>query len=240
MLLQLRRHAARRRPRRRPADRRLMERLGKEPEFRDGLRVTDAETLDIARMVLVGKVNRDIVVGHQRPRPARRRAVGRGRRPHRRQRPRPRARLRRRRRRRRTPTILERLLAEDLIPVVVHHRRRRRRARRTTSTPTPSPARSPRRSAPRSSSTSPTSRACSRDVDDPASLHLARSTADELAGADRRRARSTGGMIPKVAACVARGASTASARAHILDGRVPHVAAARALHRRRRRHHGHR
>jgi acetylglutamate kinase len=39
----------------------LMTRLGKESEFRDGLRVTDAETLDIARMVLVGKVNRDIV-----------------------------------------------------------------------------------------------------------------------------------------------------------------------------------
>ncbi|MCU1451199.1 MAG: N-acetylglutamate kinase [Acidimicrobiales bacterium] len=39
----------------------LMERLGKVPEFREGLRVTDAETLDIARMVLVGKVNRDIV-----------------------------------------------------------------------------------------------------------------------------------------------------------------------------------
>lgn len=39
----------------------LMARLGKQPEFRDGLRVTDAETLDIARMVLVGKVNRDIV-----------------------------------------------------------------------------------------------------------------------------------------------------------------------------------
>jgi acetylglutamate kinase len=39
----------------------LMARLGKETEFRDGLRVTDAETLDIARMVLVGKVNRDIV-----------------------------------------------------------------------------------------------------------------------------------------------------------------------------------
>jgi len=30
-------------------------------EFRDGLRVTEAETLDVARMVLVGKVNRDIV-----------------------------------------------------------------------------------------------------------------------------------------------------------------------------------
>jgi acetylglutamate kinase len=39
----------------------LMARLGKVPEFRQGLRVTDAETLDIARMVLVGKVNRDIV-----------------------------------------------------------------------------------------------------------------------------------------------------------------------------------
>jgi acetylglutamate kinase len=39
----------------------LMRRLGKVPEFRDGLRVTDAETLDIARMVLVGKINRDIV-----------------------------------------------------------------------------------------------------------------------------------------------------------------------------------
>ena len=39
----------------------LMERLGKVPEFRDGQRVTDAETVDIARMVLVGKVNRDIV-----------------------------------------------------------------------------------------------------------------------------------------------------------------------------------
>jgi acetylglutamate kinase len=39
----------------------LMARLGKVPEFVDGLRVTDADTLDIARMVLVGKVNRDIV-----------------------------------------------------------------------------------------------------------------------------------------------------------------------------------
>jgi len=39
----------------------LLERVGKESTFVDGLRVTDAETLDIARMVLVGKVNRDIV-----------------------------------------------------------------------------------------------------------------------------------------------------------------------------------
>ena len=35
-----------------------MERQGKVPEFRGGLRVTDAETLDIVRMVLVGKIKR--------------------------------------------------------------------------------------------------------------------------------------------------------------------------------------
>ncbi len=39
----------------------LMDRLGLKSEFRDGLRVTDAATLDVARMVLVGKVSRDIV-----------------------------------------------------------------------------------------------------------------------------------------------------------------------------------
>ena len=36
-------------------------RLGKRSQFRDGLRVTDAETLEVVRMVLVGKVGRDIV-----------------------------------------------------------------------------------------------------------------------------------------------------------------------------------
>ncbi len=39
----------------------MMRRVGKQPEFRDGLRVTDAETLEIVRMVLVGKINRDLV-----------------------------------------------------------------------------------------------------------------------------------------------------------------------------------
>jgi len=38
-----------------------MKRNGLVPEFRDGLRVTDAETLDIVRMVLVGKINRELV-----------------------------------------------------------------------------------------------------------------------------------------------------------------------------------
>jgi len=39
----------------------LMRRMGKEPEFKGGLRVTDGETLDIVRMVLTGKINRDLV-----------------------------------------------------------------------------------------------------------------------------------------------------------------------------------
>ncbi|MET0628825.1 MAG: acetylglutamate kinase [Acidimicrobiia bacterium] len=39
----------------------LMHRLGKKSEFVDGLRVTDAETVDIVRMALVGKVNREVV-----------------------------------------------------------------------------------------------------------------------------------------------------------------------------------
>ena len=39
----------------------MLRRVGKEPEFKDGLRVTDGETLEIVRMVLVGKINRDLV-----------------------------------------------------------------------------------------------------------------------------------------------------------------------------------
>jgi acetylglutamate kinase len=44
----------------------LMQRLGKEPEFVDGLRVTDAETIDIVRMALIGTVNPDIVAALNR------------------------------------------------------------------------------------------------------------------------------------------------------------------------------
>ena len=39
----------------------LLSRLGKSSEFRQGLRVTDAETMDIVRMVLIGQVNPQIV-----------------------------------------------------------------------------------------------------------------------------------------------------------------------------------
>jgi len=40
---------------------RHMSRLGMETRFVDGLRVTDAAAMEVARMVLVGKVNKDIV-----------------------------------------------------------------------------------------------------------------------------------------------------------------------------------
>ena len=39
----------------------MMRRLGREPQVVEGLRVTDAETMRIAQMVLVGRINQDIV-----------------------------------------------------------------------------------------------------------------------------------------------------------------------------------
>jgi len=39
----------------------LLRRVGKETEFVQGLRVTDAETMEIVQMVLVGKINHDLV-----------------------------------------------------------------------------------------------------------------------------------------------------------------------------------
>ena len=39
----------------------LMDKLGKKPEFVNGLRVTDKETVDIVQMVLAGKVNKSLV-----------------------------------------------------------------------------------------------------------------------------------------------------------------------------------
>ena len=39
----------------------VMEKYGKEPQFVDGLRVTDKETIDIVQMVLSGKVNKTLV-----------------------------------------------------------------------------------------------------------------------------------------------------------------------------------
>lgn len=39
----------------------LMKRLGKEPTFIDGLRMTDQETMDIVQMALAGKINKTLV-----------------------------------------------------------------------------------------------------------------------------------------------------------------------------------
>ncbi len=39
----------------------MMTKLGKKPEFVDGLRVTDRETVDIVQMVLAGKINKTLV-----------------------------------------------------------------------------------------------------------------------------------------------------------------------------------
>ncbi|NIQ87918.1 MAG: acetylglutamate kinase, partial [Deltaproteobacteria bacterium] len=38
-----------------------LERIGKKSDFREGMRVTDRETMDVVEMVLVGKVNKEIV-----------------------------------------------------------------------------------------------------------------------------------------------------------------------------------
>jgi len=39
----------------------MLQKIGKESQFIDGLRVTDGETIDIVQMVLAGKVNKDLV-----------------------------------------------------------------------------------------------------------------------------------------------------------------------------------
>ena len=57
VFLRLRRAAAGRRARRRPADHRAPRPARHRAEFRGGLRVTTPETMDVVRMVLVGQVN---------------------------------------------------------------------------------------------------------------------------------------------------------------------------------------
>ena len=39
----------------------MLEKTGKESQFKNGLRVTDQETIDIVQMVLAGKVNKSLV-----------------------------------------------------------------------------------------------------------------------------------------------------------------------------------
>lgn len=196
----------------------LMERLGKVPEFVDGLRVTDAETLDIARMVLVGKVNRDIVSAMNVHGPL---AVGvsgedagvlgaEARDPQlgfvgdvtsv-------------------NPDLLLRLIAEDLIPVVA-----------TIGTDETGQAYNINADT-AAGAVAEAVRAAKlvyltdvdgirRDRDDPAS-RVSAATADEL---EKMLADGTvdGGMIPKVRSCV-EAVRHGVEHAHILDGRRPHA-----------------
>jgi acetylglutamate kinase len=196
----------------------LMTRLGKQPEFRDGLRVTDAETVDIARMVLVGKVNRDIVsainvhgplavglsgedaglilAGARNPELGYVGDVASV-----------------------NPTILHRLLAEELIPVVSTIGSDPTGQAYNINADTVAGALAETLGAEKAVFLTDVAGLLA-DVDDPTSL-ISRTSASELqAMIDDRRL--TGGMIPKVAAAL-HAVQHGVGSAHLLDGRVPHV-----------------
>jgi acetylglutamate kinase len=196
----------------------LMKRLGMEPEFRDGLRVTDAETLDVARMVLVGKVNRDIVSAVNVHGPL---AVGLSGED---------AGLITASARHPdlgfvgnvdsvNPGILDRLLAEELIPVVA-----------TIGTDLEGQAYNINADT-AAGAVAEAVRAeklvyltdvigVLRDVADPESL-ITTASADEMDKLIEEDVL-TGGMIPKITSCT-RAVRNGVAHAHILDGRVPHA-----------------
>ncbi|HEX5365312.1 MAG TPA: acetylglutamate kinase [Acidimicrobiales bacterium] len=196
----------------------LMARLGKQPEFRDGLRVTDAETVDIARMVLVGKVNRDIVSAVNVHGPlavglsgedaglivaeARAPALGyvgdvRS----------------------VNPSILRRLLAEDLIPVVSTIGSDATGQAYNINADTVAGAVAEALGAEKAVFLTDVPGLLA-DLDEPSSL-IGHVTADELEAmvADGHL---TGGMLPKVAAAL-HAVRNGVASVHLLDGRVPHV-----------------
>ena len=196
----------------------LMQRLGKVPEFRDGLRVTDADTLDIARMVLVGKVNRDIVgalnvhaaiaVGLSGEDAGLIRATARS----------PElgfvgdvADV--------DPSILERLLAQELIPVVATIGAGPEGQAYNINADTAAGALAVALGAEKLVYLTNVE-GLLKDVRDPSSL-LSTVSVDEL-----RPMLDDGslgeGMLPKVTSCIA-AVEGGVGHAHILDGRVPHA-----------------
>jgi acetylglutamate kinase len=196
----------------------LMERLGMVPEFRDGLRVTDAESLDVARMVLVGKINREIVSSVNVHGPL---AVGvsgedaglilaSARNPElgfvgdvaav-------------------NPGIVQRLLAEELIPVVSTIGADLAGQAYNINADTVAGALAEALGAEKVVFLTDVEGLLT-DIDDPSSL-ISRIGATQLQHV-LDRGELTGGMIPKIAACV-HAVENGVGSAHILDGRIPHV-----------------
>ena len=196
----------------------LMARLGKVPEFREGLRVTDAETLDIARMVLVGKVNREIVsainvhaplaVGLSGEDASFLTATARD------------------------PdlgfvgdvqsvdaTLIQRLLAQELIPVIATIASGDEGQSYNVNADTAAGAIAEALGAEKLVYLT-NIEGLRRDVDDPDSL-ISTLTADELE-AMTKDGSLTEGMIPKARSCI-RALRGGVRQAHILDGRAPHA-----------------
>jgi acetylglutamate kinase len=196
----------------------MMTRLGKVPEFRDGMRVTDAETLEIARMVLVGKVNREIVsainvhgalaVGLSGEdanlitavaRPGQLGFVGDVEVV--------------------DPSLIERLLAQGLIPVVATIAADAAGQAYNINADAVAGAVAAALQAEKLVFLTDVS-GVRADPDDPATM-LRTVTVDQLEAMVSSGA-ATSGMVPKVEAC-ARAVRAGVSRAHILDGRVPHA-----------------
>ncbi|MDA0371519.1 MAG: acetylglutamate kinase [Actinomycetota bacterium] len=196
----------------------LMNRLGKTTEFRHGLRVTDAETVDIARMVLIGQVNPQIVaamnvygnyaVGVSGEDAGLIKAVARdpelgfvgdvdG----------------------VNPAILTRLLDDEFIPVVATIGTDETGQAYNINADTVAGAIAEALDAEKLIYLTDID-GLRRRVDDPNSL-IRQTTPDEL---DALMSDGTiaGGMIPKVESCV-HAVRHGVRRAHVLDGRIPHV-----------------
>jgi acetylglutamate kinase len=196
----------------------LMIRLGKTAEFRNGLRITDSETVDIARMVLIGQVNPQIVaamnvhgnyaVGVSGEDAGLIRAEARdpelgfvgdvaG----------------------VNPAILTRLLDDEFIPVVATIGTDEHGQAYNINADTVAGAIAEALDAEKLVYLTDID-GLRRVVDDPSSL-IRQTTPDEL---DALMADGTiaGGMIPKVESCV-HAVRNGVRRAHVLDGRIPHV-----------------
>lgn len=196
----------------------LLSKLGKESEFRDGLRVTDEETLEVARMVLVGKVGRDII-GHINRHGAYavgmsgedgRLIVASQRDPalglvgdvdsvH--------------------PAMVHRLLAEDLIPVISSIGVDLAGQALNINADTVAGALGGALQAEKVVFLTDVPGLLA-DVDDPESL-ISRVTVEQL-HSDISSGVIFGGMVPKIRSCIS-AVQAGSMSAHLLDGRVPHA-----------------